>query len=78
MLEKSRTVLLELCGVKMQVAVKDPVTEWDLRLQTFLKSQALGRKGGLEPLLHEEWLMTFDTKLDCGVPEDSMYDRYVI
>jgi hypothetical protein len=69
-LDRPRMITLVICGARIQLQVKDPTTEWDLRLQAFLKDQAIGRKGGLPPLLHEEWLMEYDAEAKCVVPKE--------
>jgi hypothetical protein len=34
------------------------------------KDMALGKVGGLEPMLHESWLMLYDSEEKCELPED--------
>jgi len=34
------------------------------------KDMALGRVGGLEPLLYEQWLMEYDSDEVCDLPQD--------
>ncbi len=69
-LDRPRTINLVICGARIQLQVKDPTTEWDLRLQAFLKDQAIGRIGGLPPLLHEEWLMEYEVEAKCTAPQE--------
>lgn len=71
-LERNRTITLVIRGVQIQIPVKDPTTEWDLRLQACIKNHALGTKGGLEPLLWEKWLMQFDADEVCKVPREHL------
>jgi hypothetical protein len=52
--------------------VKDPTTEWDMRLMAFLKNAALGKKNGLQPLFYEEWMMHTDPNATNPVPQESL------
>ena len=70
-LDKPRTIAIPLCGVGVSMVVKDPGTEWDLRLHSLIKADALGKVNGLVPLMHESWLMTFGSG-ECSVPK-AMY-----
>ena len=68
-LERTRTIALKLGMQKIAIVVRDPTSEWDLRLMAAIKSAALGAKGGLDPLPHEKWLMDFSEVKTCSVPE---------
>eukprot|EP00972_Heterocapsa_arctica_P017753 2622659-Heterocapsa_arctica.AAC.1 len=68
-MEKSRVIHLKIKGQAIAIKVKDPTTEWDLRMHAALKDAALGAEGGLPPLLHEQWLMDFKATTACTVPK---------
>ena len=68
-LERTRTITLKLNLQQVGIVVRDPTSEWDLRLMAAIKSAALGAKGGLEPLPYEEWLMDFSAVPACSVPD---------
>ena len=69
-LERTRTISLTLNTQKIGIVIRDPTSEWDMRLMTGIKNAALGAKGGLEPLIYERWLMDFSQVPACKVPED--------
>jgi len=69
-LERTRTISLQLNTQKIGIVIRDPTSEWDIRLMTGIKNAALGAKGGLEPLVYESWLMDFSQVPACEVPED--------
>ena len=69
-LERTRTISLTLNTQKIGIVVRDPTSEWDMRLMTGIKNAALGAVNGLEPLIHERWLMDFSQVPACEVPEE--------
>lgn len=75
-LDRSRTIHLTMCGATMQMSIKDPTTEWDLRLHAMIKQAALGKKGGLKPMMYEEWLLCYDNG-DNTVPEDPITHKCI-
>ena len=46
-LERTRTISLTLNSQKISIVIRDPTSEWDMRLMTGIKNAALGAKGGL-------------------------------
>jgi hypothetical protein len=71
-LERTRTIVVHICSQRIALTVKDPTTEWDMRLMAFLKNAALGKKNGLAPLFYEEWMMHTDPEAENPVPEESL------
>ena len=69
-LERTRTISLTLNTQKISIVIRDPTSEWDMRLMTGIKNAALGAKNGLEPLPYERWLMDFSQVAACEVPEE--------
>ena len=67
-LERIRTISLTLNTQKVNIVIRDPTSEWDMRLVTGIKNAALGAQGGLEPLPYERWLMDFLQVPACEVP----------
>lgn len=63
---------MRVCSQRITLTVKDPTTEWDMRLMAFLKNASLGTDGGLEPLLHEQWMMHTDPSTKNPVPEERL------
>jgi hypothetical protein len=57
-----------MCGAPVSIIVKDPTTEWDLRLYSVVKEASLGKKNGLLPLFYEEWLLDYEEGT-CSVPQ---------
>jgi len=67
-LKQKRDIDIKMCGASVKVEVKDASTEWAMRLAGRLKQQSLGRLQGLEPMLHEQWILELpspDTK--CNI-----------
>lgn len=69
-LERTRTINLKLNTQTISIVIRDPTSEWDLRLMNSIKTAALGASGGLEPLAYEKWLMDFSSVPPCSVPEE--------
>jgi hypothetical protein len=69
-LERNRTIQLKIKGQAINIDIKDPTTEWDLRLMARLKDASLGAPGGLTPMVHETWLMDLEGQAQSPVPKD--------
>jgi hypothetical protein len=69
-MERSRIINLHIKGQNISIKVKDPTTEWDLRLQAAVKHASIGAEGGLPALLHESWLMDISDNTATTVPSE--------
>ena len=59
----------------IDIVVKDPSSEWHLRLCGAMKVAAIGLEGGLPQLMHEEWFLEAATKdAVCPVAQEHLKD----
>ena len=54
-LKEKREILVPFVGTTLEFVVQDPSSEVELRVQAALRSQALGTRGGIPLLEHEQW-----------------------
>lgn len=54
-LKRARTITLEMGGLSLNIVVKDPTTEWELRLFAWLKDRAI-MSGVIPRMPFEDWL----------------------
>ena len=74
-LVQSRTVHIPFGKGTIDIAVKDPSSEWHLRLCGAMKVAAMGLEGGLPQLMREEWFLDSATKGEvCPVGQEHLKD----
>lgn len=74
-LKQKRDIDIQMCGATLRVQVKDPSTEWAMRLAGRLKQESLGKVGGLDPMLHEEWILELPPPgTKCSIHHDVIKD----
>lgn len=71
---QSRTVHIPFGQATISIVVKDPSSEWHLRLCGAMKVAAIGLKGGLPQLMHEEWFLSSQACEQCPVPHEHLKD----
>ena len=72
---QSRTVHIPFGKATIDIVVKDPSSEWHLRLCGAMKEAAIGLEGGLPQLMHEEWFLDSPTKGEvCTVGKEHLKD----